>query len=135
MKRRLRRRQKQDAQVPKVNPLLDNPHFRELADQRDLSEKGPRAFYNHELLSASGIFGQVQTLGWNQDQEQSTPGRSSPGSTLPPSLKDFESAIQRQMEMMESMSQRINMMALGLQAQQCAHQYTDSEPPGYDSRA
>ncbi|KAG6873021.1 hypothetical protein C0993_001765, partial [Termitomyces sp. T159_Od127] len=52
-------------------------------------------------------------------------GYSSPGPALPPSLRDFESVIQRQMEMMESMSQRINMMALGLEAQQRVHQDTD----------
>lgn len=136
---------KQGGPVPTINPLLDDPHITEFAAQRgehpfglrlilssltldiDLPGKGPRPFLNHKISSVNGSSSQIQT----QSQSQSTLGRSS---SLPPSLRDFESAMQRHMEMMESVSQRLNLMSLGLEAQQREHQDRDGEPPDYESR-
>ncbi|KAG6881144.1 hypothetical protein C0992_001722, partial [Termitomyces sp. T32_za158] len=103
----------------------------------DLSKKRRLIDHNHGTSSARGALSQDQTQSRSQDQNQMAQESNSPGLTPPASFRDFESAMQRQMEMMESMSQRINMMAFGFGAQhlQRAHEDTDSGPPEYESRA
>ncbi|KAG6883120.1 hypothetical protein C0993_007738, partial [Termitomyces sp. T159_Od127] len=116
IKRRCRR--KQNAPTPTANPLLDDPRVRELADQRDLSAKRS-ANYN---LAASGI---------SDNQKQSAPEHSSQELTQSSSRSDLELAMQRQMEMMSIMSQRIS----ALEANQRGHEDTATEPPDYESHA
>lgn len=117
---------KQGGPVPTANPLLDDPRLTELAAQRS---KYYIKFDRFHLLIldielSKKVIHQVPSASGSPTQRQST----------------LELAMQRQIDMMQSMSQRINLMALEFGAlefgaQQRGHQDTNREPPDYESQA
>lgn len=91
----------------------------------DLSMKEPPSNHSHERFAASG----------SQNEDQTVSGPASSQYMLPQSLQDVKSAIQRQMEIMSMMSQRI----MVLEARQRGNDDTESQstqpPPEYEDRA
>ncbi|KAH0579069.1 hypothetical protein H2248_003227 [Termitomyces sp. 'cryptogamus'] len=109
-----RRRRRHAIQIPTANLLLNNSHTAQPAVQHDIpSSKRPRR--------PDGTPGSTNTS--SQSQNQTTPNYD-PTLSQSVSLREVESAIQRQMEMMMSMiSER--MMAFE----------SAQSPPDYSSRA
>ncbi|KAG5719909.1 hypothetical protein E4T56_gene9184 [Termitomyces sp. T112] len=114
------RRRRQVAPIPRVNPLLNNSYLTILASQRNLSsEKGPLAHPQDIIISGTD----------SQDQDQSTPVSTSPHSQT---LRDVESAMQRQMSMMSMISERITALE---ENQRGITDAIENAPPDYESRA
>ncbi|KAG6886956.1 hypothetical protein C0992_001476 [Termitomyces sp. T32_za158] len=97
--------------------LLDDPQIMEFAAQRDFSTRKLLTDYNREDVAASA-----------GDSENETPCSSQETRRPWPSRRDFELAIQQQMELM---SQRV----MAIEARQHRHEDAASEPPDYESHA